>query len=612
MSWDTLRARSSTPAATAGVLVLLLLWTFRSVLGDGELCLAEPLSELPVKLWVYDTFGQPGRFFGGVVESIGWPNPGPLNNPDLLGTLVVSGLRPLLGDCGAWNLLVGLTALANGLAAAALARQWTGSERSAQVAALAVALMPLVWVHCVAGAVLDLMNVWPFLLSLHQLRVAYETRSIGRAAAAGLWFSLGAVLCPYNALIFAPAVVPLGVLIGWNGPQHVGLAAPPRLAEGLGLLFAAGLGLITLAMPFFSFTQQIMADANSQIASGLVGSTRHAWPFTALHPWSEQYVAVLSDYVAVGPGGVTVRDNVSRFYRALSPGWTVLALSVLGALLPSKRQGAGRLWTLTGLFFVLLSLGPFFGITQRFAATTPVNPLWLAVFYGFPGQALLLEPFRFGLVAACCFAVAAAIGAAVVVERGQRWRRGGAVLVAVVGLDLLLVAPRHASAPTTSSVLHPVYAELNDILPPGPILDLPFFVEGSRLFTRRPFLAVTRTGRPIPNGVAGFVPDLLRDNAFARSLLLHERHDGPHRLPDASPRERMPALRALVEAGLVGVVVHPQLYRGTRAVDGVRTELRALGEPVEVRGDWVWRLPTLAELDAEGAAPVEPSAPEPG
>ena len=60
------------------------------------------------------------------------------------------------------------------------------------------------------------------------------------------------------------------------------------------------------------------------------------------------------------------------------------------------------------------------------------------------------------------------------------------------------------------------------------------------------------------------------------------------------------------------MVVHPQLYRGTRAVDGVRTELRALGEPVEVRGDWVWRLPTLAELDAEGAAQVEPSAPEPG
>ena len=59
--------------------------------------MAGPLSELPVKLWVYDAFSEPGLFFGGVVESICWPAPGPLNNADLLGTLVVGGLGGTIG-----------------------------------------------------------------------------------------------------------------------------------------------------------------------------------------------------------------------------------------------------------------------------------------------------------------------------------------------------------------------------------------------------------------------------------------------------------------------------------------------------------------------------------
>lgn len=573
--------------------------------------MAGPLSELPVKLWIYEAFASPGRFFGGVAEGIGWPSPGPLNNPDLLGTLVVGGLGPLLGICGAWNLLVGLIAFANGLAAAALARQWAGGEAAARAAGLAVALMPLVWVHCVSSAVLDLMNLWPFLWSVQQLRVAYEARSLGAAVASGLWFSLGAVLCPYNALIFAPAVVPLGLLVAWNGPQHVGLSAPPSWGLGLRLLLAAALGMITLAMPYFTHTADLMSAPGSQMSTSVVGATRHAWPFTALHPWSEQYVAVLSEYIAIGADGVSARDNVSRFYRALAPGWSVLLLAAAGALLPSPVRGAGRLWSLTGLFFVILSLGPFFGVTAGLAATTPVNPLWLAVFYGFPGQGLLLEPFRFGLVAACCFAVAAAVGVVAVAPRAPRPGRWGAAAVLLVGLDLLLLAPRHAEPPSTLAQLDPVYDVLDDVLPPGPILDLPFFVEGTRLFNRRPFLALRRTGRPIPNGVAGFVPDLLRDNAFARGLLLHERHSGPHALPLASPSERAPALRALVEAGLVGVVVHPRLYKNPRAVAGLRAELRALGEPVEVAGDWVWRLPSaeaLASAAEAASAPEEEGA----
>ena len=48
------------------------------VMGEPGLFLADPLSELPVKLWGWDTFAlDSGRFLGGQVDGISYPMPAP-------------------------------------------------------------------------------------------------------------------------------------------------------------------------------------------------------------------------------------------------------------------------------------------------------------------------------------------------------------------------------------------------------------------------------------------------------------------------------------------------------------------------------------------------------
>ena len=113
----------------AAVVLVVMLLPLLSLLPAGAgACLADPLGEIQVKLWVYDAFLQPGRLFGGDIDEIRHPTPGLLNNPDLVGTLVIGGLNGLLGDCAAYNLLVSLQLGANALAAWWLGRQWGGDD----------------------------------------------------------------------------------------------------------------------------------------------------------------------------------------------------------------------------------------------------------------------------------------------------------------------------------------------------------------------------------------------------------------------------------------------------------------------------------------------------
>ena len=89
------------------ILPLLFLLAFAllpalSLLGHGGSYLADVDSELPVKLFGFELFPRVG-LLGGEISSISFPNPGPLNNVDVVGTVVYQALRPLLGRANAYN-----------------------------------------------------------------------------------------------------------------------------------------------------------------------------------------------------------------------------------------------------------------------------------------------------------------------------------------------------------------------------------------------------------------------------------------------------------------------------------------------------------------------------
>jgi len=588
-------ARPAVPRwATLAVLVLLVGVQLLPALADPRACLTDPASELPVKLWVYETFASPAMLLGGQIDGVGWPTPGPLNNPDLLGTLVVGGLGRLIGACLAWDLLAGGLALANGLAAAALARQWLGAPAdrgwSPLVAGVGVALMPFLWVHCVGSAILDVMNLWPYLWSLHQLRAAVEGRDTGAAVRAGLLLGLGFELCPYNLLVFTPLLPAMVALIAWRGPAAVGLGPLPTRGAGLRVLGGAAFGAALLGLPMLAWTQTLMDAPGSQMSRELVGASRHAWPFPTLHPAQEGYVATLVEWLSPGPWGLRHRENVALFHRAVAPGWALLGLAAAGCALPGPLRGAARLWAALGLLGVLLSLGPFLAISEGLSFPTPVNLTWLSVFWLIPGQDLLLEPFRYAAPAAVCFAVAAAAGAAALEQAGARPAWFGLACAGLVALDLRLLAPHLSPPPTAVPTVPAAYAALDDLLPPGAIIDLPFFHEGGDRFRRTPFFFALQHRRPIPNAVAGFVPRIFRDNGLLRSILQAEGHDGPHQLGGATTEERAAGALQLIEDGFVGVIVDPEGYAEPARAAFVRAELRPFGPPIERDGRWIWRL----------------------
>ncbi len=120
---------------------------------------------------------------------------------------------------------------------------------------MTLGLLPLLLVYCVAGAITDMLNVWPFLLSLLLLHQAWQGQSAGRALGAGALLALGFVLCPYNVLVFAPALLPLGLGLYLGLPQRFGLAAWPGGKPALRLVASAALGGITSRRPLCDLAQ---------------------------------------------------------------------------------------------------------------------------------------------------------------------------------------------------------------------------------------------------------------------------------------------------------------------------------------------------------------------
>ncbi len=587
-------------ALVAWLLLLPTLPLLSVLVQPGDL-LADPLGEVPVKLWLFETFAEVG-LLGGRVDQIAFPNGGLLNNPDPAGTAITALLRPLLGRAGAYNGLIWLQLLANGVAAAWLGHVLTRDDRAAAVAAVAYALTPLALVYCVAGAITDVLHLWPWPLAVGATLQALGGRP-GHALLAGLAAGVGVVLCPYNGVTFAALGLPgLAWLLLCRGRPVLPDDPPltPRalgITAGLVLLVAGGLvGVFALA------TADLFSSPDSQLSVENIAATRHAPPFNDLRPvGSDRYTAFLADWVAVGKGALIERELAARFYRAFSPGLLVFGL---GAVALVRRRDAWRrhlLWPLCALFCILASTGPFLPLNGAIAASSPVNPAWLVMHYGLPGADLLLEPFRYAFPAVLALSALAALGAA---SLAPRLGRATAVLPLLVLAELILLSPTPVPLPVADADVDPVYADLS--LPPGALLELPWFDGDSDRFVRRHFLHQRVHGRPIPDEVQGFPASWLVDNQWTASLLELERTTGPLAVSVTDPQRALADLAVFRESGFAGVMVTPGRYATSAQAERVRERLTGVfGPPQSLGQRWLFTVRAQAPLPPEGQ-PIEP------
>ncbi|MCB9745672.1 MAG: glycosyltransferase family 39 protein [Alphaproteobacteria bacterium] len=592
--------RTPPPSASlaAALLAVFAALPLLSLAWNPGAYLADPLSELPVKLWGHVTFAD-GRLFGGLVESVGYPNVGPLNNPDLSTTLLWGALRRVFGDVTGYNLVLWLQLWASMFATWLLGRELSGDPKAALTGAVAFVLTPIVLVYALVGAITDMLNLWPYPLALMYGLRALRREGWRDGLLAGAALGLGLATCPYNFVVFSVIGVPLllWLPLGWSQGlvPHVD-ATPPvagrpavlrqwgRAVVGVGLL----LGLIGGGSVFA--LKSVMSAETSQMSDAAVEDTRHRPPYLNLRPEKpDRYTAYLVDYVRVGKRALIERDLGSRYYRAFSPGLLLLGLCAAGLVGWRRRWRAALLWPAVGGFGVLASLGPFLPISEALAYQSPVNGVWLALHTAWPGANMLLEPFRYAMVAALGLAMTGTLGVAWLNRRVGGWVGWGAPLALVA--ELVFVSPVPAPLPTWRLETPAIYSQLDTHLPPGAVIELPYTWKGTAVFNRTHFTNQLTHGRPIPNVVMGFFPRYLVENDFTARLLFEEARDTPLALDHPDPNGVDQGLHQLVEDGFVGIIVTPDLYADAHVADRVRQHLSLLGQPVEADGRLIYRLP---------------------
>ncbi len=552
--------------------------------------LADPSSEVPVKLWVFETFWRDG-LFGGRIETAGWPNVGSLNNPDPMGTLVTGALRPMLGRIGAYNTLVYLQLLANMLAMRSLLGTIVGSPGARVYGAVAFGLTPLVLVYCVNGAVTDMLNLWPWVMALRfglgALRSGWR-----EGAAAGLFAGLGFVTCPYNAVIFSVIAVPMApflyALVRAGPSMETPATRGGMRVAGLGLIGIV-FGAVLLTEPYALWMDHILRAADSQMSAETVAETRHSAPYPYLQPTHpDRYTAFLSDYVATGKDALISREAGSRYFRAFSPGISLLVLGIVG-LVTQRRRAMVAMWWAVAAFCITASLGPFTPLSAASSSPTPNNPVWLGLLAVWPGAPLLLEPFRYALPAVVGLAVAASCGVDALASRFGRWVAPAALTVWL--LELTLTSPVPLPLPVASFGRDDALQDLDRILGPGAILSLPWFDRASDRFERVHFYQQLVHRRPIADEVKGFPPRYLCENNYTAALLELEKPTEGRIRVQVQDRDRIEADRLLlVEDGFAGIVVNPAKFSSSLTRERVRGMLKVWGAPTKMGGLEVYRL----------------------
>ncbi len=582
------RERWLPPLLLLGVAALPAL----SLLGHDQAFLAGPMSEIWVKIWTFETLDGL-RLLGGEVLSAGFPNTGAMNNPDPLGTAFYGLLRPLLGRAGAYNLLVVTQLWVAMCAAWLLARELTGDAWAALVAGVGFGFTPLVLVYPLACGVTDILQLWPYPLALLFLFRALRRPGWRDGLSAGGFAGLGFVTCPYNFVVFSSMVFPmiLGLPLAWRQgltPRDEAWERPALVQWGRGL-GGLLLGALLAAGWYALWMKWLMSGDAAQVSEEVVAGTRHIRPYRMLHPEEfKRFTAFGIEYFAVGKANLVVRDMVSRFYRAFSPGLLLMGASLLGLILARKRRWTVALWWMVVAFAALASLGPFMPWSPYHCFDSPVNPAWWAVHHLLPGGALILEPFRYALVVALGLGLAASIGVALLARRLGRWV--GPAFAGLVLLEVALVSPVPVPLPVAELTVSPAYQRLDEVVEPGAIIELPFFDAGSQRFERRHFLHQLVHGRPIADEVIGFPARYLVENQYTAQLLEAEKPFGAMVVrverPDAIDADRA----RLARDGFAGIVVDPSRYDSEARARYVSSLLEVLGPPVQLEDRLVYSL----------------------
>lgn len=476
------------------------------------------------------------------------PRGGVLWYIDPVGAVAGMGLVPLFGVVAAYNAVIfGLVALAS-VAGRRLSLALGASEGSAWVGAVALATSPYLLSEVHNGISEAVGLAW----GAFALNAALRAEGPRAWAGVGLWLAFTTLGTWYYGFSACLTVA--------------GIALLRRQLRGLGVA-AAVTG--ALAVPFLALIQRSVAAPDALVSR------------TALKPWDWDRILshnAVDPRAFLWPGDFQSVDLASR-------GEAFLHSSYLGLVaLPLALSAPARRFLLAALPAAALSLGVYLWYDGAWVEWKP-NGRWLLPF----GALIELFPSAGSTHAQRFVAPALALVAGLAGAGTARLGRGVIFAAALVLADQLWNAPWPLPrAPALDGAAHTALRGGEGI-----VLDLPGEV-GMSMATSRYLVYQAFSERPIP-----YRPDARANTAafLGRGWFSRLRAaDAPTAqlraslLEEAARNEEEPR-RAMKAAGVGAIVLHPELDRGSGAVEELRGVLEGwLGPGRRVGTHELWEL----------------------
>jgi hypothetical protein len=353
-----------------------------------------------------------------------------------------------------------------------LVRHLTNDRRAAAVSAILFAFCPHVFAHTAHIQLLMTAGLPFSLLAFHRL---VERPTAGRGAALGAVMAAQAISCGYYG-VFLILIVGFAALVvavsrhWWRHPYWKALAVGAAVA----------LAIVTpLFLPYLRLQQE------TGFARGLEDAERYSADWRAYFASSSYAQAWMLPYLG-------------HWNEVLFPGFVATTLGMTGAWLAGAKRKIELLTIYGGL--AVLACWTSFG---------PQAGLYRVLYYALPVFRWLRAPSRFGLLVVFGLAVLAGIGLSVMLPKNRKGTVTGAAIAVAAAGTLALTFPM-----TEAPALPPVYRVLQ-ILPRGPLIEMPFFYPEVGLFRHTIYmLNSTSHWMPLVNGYSDYIPADFRQNVM--------------------------------------------------------------------------------------------------
>ncbi len=602
-------------AALYVVLVLVATWPLGQVL--TERFAGDPFGDFWKHAWghwwVRDSLVQGALpLFCRLVNA---PSGGYLFVADPFNCLVVGLLLGAMPLVTAYNLSILVNLWVGCMAAWALARYVVRDGPASLVAGSVYGLAGYMIAYPVVSGVTETLNsAWMPLCILFMHRTV-DTGRFKDLVVAGFFFFLTTFSCWYYGqfmVVYAAVLLAARLwrqftapgplrwrLRTWRQRHTFFRQVRGRLAEALVAMrwpFCRIVGALALGtclvFPFALVFQLVVGDP-ANIVMPEKAPQRSVFRFQDFlgsnSPWSVSARGVrgfhnhtnLAGFFLPGKGNATVTVTIDRLTRVHYLGWIAMALAWAAwrrrrALAPEERA---RLyyWSGTGLFFLVLSLGPMV-ILSDFSPLGFFSPVYHAMFWLFPMFHKVAIPFRFLALALLSLGVLAALGLRLLLA-GQRRSDALGVSVLAAGavvVEMALLSPTPWPIPTSPATVPAFYQML--AAEPGEfaVIDYPFERPDSLLLPGEYFYYQTFHRRPIPYRTSGVLsPDVAR-NSFMEEVRNAQNGVAESQTAKARLREGVVRLRAM---GFRYLVLHSAWLAGSSQGQIERALIPLLGLP---------------------------------